>query len=272
MGLNRKPHDMISYAGNREDVLLARAFCDRSGFYVDVGANDPDRGSTTKYLHDKGWRGINIEPNPALFERIIRARPLDLNVCALVSEVTGTVPFYIIEDDPALSTMDEELANLYRAAGRAVRLVKVRSAPLNELLRTHAQEVDIDLLKVDAEGAEERVLRSVDLCHWRPKVLIVEAIQPSSLAHTHSGWDPLVREQGYTFCLFDGINRIYARKDQTQLAERLSWPVCALDHYITTDDLELSEYRKLGRVSRAVARLTQRIVSARPRWPGPPSQ
>ena len=33
---------ITSYAQNFEDVMLARAFPGPQGFYVDVGANDPD--------------------------------------------------------------------------------------------------------------------------------------------------------------------------------------------------------------------------------------
>jgi hypothetical protein len=38
---------IISYAQNFEDVMLSRAFPGARGFYVDVGANDPDIGSVS---------------------------------------------------------------------------------------------------------------------------------------------------------------------------------------------------------------------------------
>ena len=39
----------ISYAQNFEDVMLARALGDvETGFYIDVGAQDPDEGSVYK--------------------------------------------------------------------------------------------------------------------------------------------------------------------------------------------------------------------------------
>jgi len=34
------------------------------GFYVDVGAYQPQSGSNTYKLYLKGWSGITIEPNP----------------------------------------------------------------------------------------------------------------------------------------------------------------------------------------------------------------
>ena len=53
----------ISYAQNFEDVMLRRVFAELdTGFYIDVGANDPSADSVTKAFYDAGWHGINIEP------------------------------------------------------------------------------------------------------------------------------------------------------------------------------------------------------------------
>ena len=77
---------MISYAQNREDVLLARVFHDvKAGFYVDVGANDPEHCSVTKHFYDLGWRGINFEPG-RVFEKLAAARPRDINLNVAASD------------------------------------------------------------------------------------------------------------------------------------------------------------------------------------------
>jgi hypothetical protein len=56
----------VSYAQNYEDILLGRALRKSEGFYIDVGANHPVFHSVTKLFHDRGWRGINVEPSPVL--------------------------------------------------------------------------------------------------------------------------------------------------------------------------------------------------------------
>ena len=49
--------------------MLWRAFHDaRPGFYVDVGAADPDADSVTRAFYDRGWRGIDVEPLPEAVE------------------------------------------------------------------------------------------------------------------------------------------------------------------------------------------------------------
>jgi hypothetical protein len=59
-----------SYAQFREDTILDRFFKKSTGFYIDIGANHPDRFSNTKKFYKKGWSGINIEPNPVSFKKI----------------------------------------------------------------------------------------------------------------------------------------------------------------------------------------------------------
>src|SRR5262245_16124010 len=49
------------YSQFYEDYILGYVFKNqKTGFYVDVGANDPDKSSVTKYFYLAGWRGINI--------------------------------------------------------------------------------------------------------------------------------------------------------------------------------------------------------------------
>ena len=46
----------------------------RNGFFVDVGANEPEFGSQTWHLERLGWDGILIEPQPQLADRLRQAR------------------------------------------------------------------------------------------------------------------------------------------------------------------------------------------------------
>ena len=77
---------IISYADNFEDVLLRRVFPRGTpGFYIDVGAFDPVALSVTKHFSDAGWRGINIEPVPALYRapgrRAVAATSTSTSAC-----------------------------------------------------------------------------------------------------------------------------------------------------------------------------------------------
>jgi hypothetical protein len=72
---------MISYAQNFEDVMLWRALKHvRDGFYVDIGAGDPTHDSVTKAFYERGWHGINVEPDKGYFAKLKAARTRDVNL------------------------------------------------------------------------------------------------------------------------------------------------------------------------------------------------
>src|SRR5262249_31332093 len=85
---------MVSYAQNAEDVLLNRLFPDGVGFYIDVGAHDPVHLSVTKHFYDRGWSGINLEPEPVGFAKLCDQRPRDINLNVGVSDHDGAMTFY----------------------------------------------------------------------------------------------------------------------------------------------------------------------------------
>ena len=52
----------ISFAQNREDILLWRCFGrQRSGFFLDVGAGSPIRDKVTNLFYEHGWSGLNFD-------------------------------------------------------------------------------------------------------------------------------------------------------------------------------------------------------------------
>ena len=105
------------YSQFYEDYVLAYVFKDHEhGFYVDVGANDPDDKSVTKYFYLAGWRGINIEPIPELIEKLNKSRPEDTNKGVAISDRPGELPFYKGGGKASgLSTLSPAIAAAHRA-------------------------------------------------------------------------------------------------------------------------------------------------------------
>ena len=85
---------IVSYAQNFEDVMLARCFPEPRGFYVDVGANDPDIDNVTRVFYERGWSGINIEPLAENCARLRQRRPRDVNLEIAVGDHDGSITFY----------------------------------------------------------------------------------------------------------------------------------------------------------------------------------
>ena len=87
----------VSYAQNFEDVILWRALAPFGpGFYIDVGAAEPVADSVTAAFYERGWRGINIEPMSAPFERLRAARPEDTNLQVAIEDRVGEARYFSV--------------------------------------------------------------------------------------------------------------------------------------------------------------------------------
>ena len=214
---------MISYAQNYEDVLARRALGDPArGFYIDVGAADPVVNNATHYFYERGWSGINIEPDPDFFEKLRDVRGRDINLNVAISATPGQVDLIRVGGERELNTLDEPVAQQY-AGNYPLDRVSVEAVPLEEVCAEYVKE-RIDVLKIDVEGREQDALDSFDLAKWSPKLLIVEATWPCTTMPSHDGWEPQVLEAGYELGLFDGLNRFFAKREDRVTLERLRPP------------------------------------------------
>jgi len=226
---------MISYAQNREDVVLARAFSglDR-GFYIDVGAEHPVLNSVTKHFYDHGWRGINIEPSPASLAALEKERPDDVNLGVGVADFERSSTLFLGPlEHHGESTFRQDLADRYRREGcEFTEIDDVSVTTLARIREQHVGERTIDFLKIDVEGYEAAVIAGADWHTFRPRVVVVEATYPNSRTPSHAAWEPALLTAGYLFGLFDGLNRFYARAEEPGLVEALSSPACVFDDYV----------------------------------------
>ena len=60
-----------------------------------LARNHPVQDSVTKWFYDAGWRGVNVEPVPSLFQRFKKDRPRDVNIASAVGgSAQGVVTFH----------------------------------------------------------------------------------------------------------------------------------------------------------------------------------
>lgn len=169
-----------SYSQEGEDMILRRIFeTKKYGFYVDVGAYHPKLYSNTYFFYRNGWRGINIEPNPASIRLFQAQRPLDTNLSVGVSDISSERTYHMF-NEPALNTFEEKVAQMSsRKGGQYFRIgaIPVKTARLDKILDEHLPEDQgIDFISVDVEGHELEVVRSNDWKRYRPACLLVEVL------------------------------------------------------------------------------------------------
>ncbi|MBX6311667.1 MAG: FkbM family methyltransferase [Isosphaeraceae bacterium] len=228
----------ISYAQNMEDILLDRLFQGRPGTFVDIGANHPFIDSNTYFFYLRGWRGVNIEPDPRSHAQLQEHRPEDLNLAVAVSEVDSSeLTFYEVDDHgtpTGLSTLSAEVAEGHRAHGFTVTEHRVPVRGLASLIAEYQIEPP-DLVSIDVEGHETPIIRGIPLATWRPKVFVIEATVPLSGIASHLEWEPILLAQGYIFATFNGVNRFYLRDDLADKKDLFATPVNVLDNYFRHD-------------------------------------
>ncbi len=239
---------MISYAQNTEDVVLKRFFGDdEPQFYVDVGAGHPVFHSVSKHFYDAGWCGLNIEPRTCLFDLLSKERPRDINLSCGISDVPGSATFYEIavptdhsDDNGGLSTMDANLANKYRHQGFEVSESTRNLTTLTDLFIEH-HVTEIGFLKIDVEGFESHVIKSLDWARWRPRIVVTESTVPMSNVVCDQDVSAFLSQRGYTPAYFDGLNRYFVRNEDLDRVSRISVPVSILDDYVTFYVVQLNE-------------------------------
>lgn len=220
-----------SYSQCGEDILLWRALEDVSkGFYIDIGAFDPDEDSVTRIFYEAGWSGINLEPNLGKLARFIQERPQDINLGIAASDRDAEMDLNLV-GETGLTTLVADIAERHQSTGWPVEKVKVRTRPLADIWDEHVPEgQDVHFLKIDVEGAEEAVIKGADWSRHRPWIVVVEALEPLSTVKSHQTWDPLLRAVGYEFVNFDGLNRYYVACERPQCIEPLRSPLNFITH------------------------------------------
>jgi FkbM family methyltransferase len=198
-----------SYSQFGEDRVIDRTLGRPAlGFYVDVGANHPDTLSNTRRFYERGWRGINIEPNSNNCELFRVQRPRDINLNIGVGLESADMTFYRF-DPHELSTFSAQAAKQYEHMGyKLIDTSRVAIEPLASVLSKHVPSGGIDFLSVDTEGFDLAVLRSNDWARFRPKLICVEIGDHETRAE-NADIASYLRTQGYVPVYSNGVNAIW---------------------------------------------------------------
>lgn len=146
---------------------------------VDVGANGRERSNSYDLMKYFGWKGILVEANPQR-NPTINAEFVGLDYilinCA-VSDYQGEATFHLgVNDD--VSSLEIEAA---KGWGPVRGAITVTVRPLHTILTEYSVPLYFDLLSVDAEGEDVRILNDTIAHGYRPSWVIMEAVHDVSL-------------------------------------------------------------------------------------------
>ena len=154
-------------------AFLKNYFKDKkNGFYIDAGCYHPIRLSNTKFLHDKGWEGINIDISKKSIDLFNIVRKKDINLILGLSDKEGIANAYFEKDLFFQNTINYAYKKKFLSEKSKKKNIEIKT--LNYVIKKYTKNKIIDLIDVDCEGQDLNVLKGLDLTKHNVRVILIE--------------------------------------------------------------------------------------------------
>ena len=180
----------------------------KNGFYVDIGAHHPLNQNNTFLLHKKNWSGINVDINEFSIDLFDFLRPNDLNIRTIISDTNDYIDLYYQKDFSFLNTID--LTTAKRHFNNNFKTKKVKSLTFNELISNSIyKNKKINFLNIDVEGAEMKILNSIDFDKYNPGLICIEILE-LHLTKVNLREEKLLSNDVYNFLIKKKYKKIWS--------------------------------------------------------------
>jgi len=198
-----------SYAMDGEDIAIQKYLhSTNNGFYVDIGSHHPLQRSNTYLLYQTGWHGINVDINDFTLDLFNHLRPDDINIQSAISDYNGDIDFYYQKNFSQLNTTDinwakENFRNNFQTK-------KIKCQTFNNLLdQTKYKNQKINFLNIDVEGAEMKVLKSLNFNKYNPEVICIEILGYRHLSNSEKE-SKIKSDEVYKFLLEKSYKKVWS--------------------------------------------------------------
>ena len=224
---------------------LKETFFGRSirGFFVDVGANDPQLASQTWHLEQLGWDGVLIEPQPDLAEELRKFRRAKVYVVACSSPANAgkSLPLHVAGSPHMTGIHASFDPNFAVPDMRRMGVIDVPVKTLDEILIDAKAPVPIDFVSIDVETHEIEVLEGFDISKWRPRLMLIEDLALSLRLHRY------ITRRGYKWVRRTGLNGWYVPADSPMRVSLFGRFQFLRKHYLATPFRRLREHSRRWR-------------------------
>lgn len=184
----------------------------KEGFFIEIGASDPEEGSNSLFFENLGWKGILVEPIKEDYEKLCNKRKAIIENSAIYNQ-SGNFKFllctgytkvlsglWITQDSRHLQRIQSEISQF----GGESDLIDVECITLSELIKKHNIS-EIDYLSVDTEGSEFEILEGLEDLSIFPTCISVEN------NYNEQNVKELLEDFGYKLVVTLGCDDIYKR-------------------------------------------------------------
>lgn len=176
----------------------------KHGIFVDVGAHDGKTFNNTLFFEKMhNWSGINIEPIPNVFDKLVSNRPSSININCAIDVINNETRDFMINTgytemlSGLVDNYDERHIKRIQAENMkhnsSSTIIKVNTRTLESIFDEY-NITKVNYLSIDVEGAELSVLKSINF-----NKVFIDVIMFENNYEDASG--PLVKyleEFGYT--------------------------------------------------------------------------
>ena len=216
--------NFISYSQFLEDLILFCFLNDvKKGFYIDIGANDPNYISVTKAFYLRGWNGINIEPLPEKYQSLLKNRKRDINLKIGVGAKRRETTLYANGAGSTTSKINSR---------NQARKLNITIDTMENICRKYVpKNIEIQFCKIDIEGDEKNALLGYDFKNYRPKIFLIESADPILNRPNYDSWEYILLGNDYSFIYQYKINRFYIDNRAKDLEQKLVYVEKYISNY-----------------------------------------
>tara|TARA_B100000965_G_C19380004_1_gene664188 strand:- start:93 stop:779 length:687 start_codon:yes stop_codon:yes gene_type:complete len=195
-----------SYSQCGEDVFIKNFFKNKNhGTYLDIGAFNPIKFSNTLLLYQNGWKGTNIDLNQTSIDLFNIFRPRDKNICAAISNKEERVKVNIENIFSPLNTISLEQSKKLNQNSIKKNLYHVKTKKINKIIKNK-----FDFLNIDIEGFDYKVLKSIKLHFYKPKLICIEILDKNKIKPVTK----FLKKYDYMFIKKIGPSYFFRNKDK----------------------------------------------------------
>jgi len=150
--------------------------------FIQIGANDGiSHDPLYPYLIKSKWRGLMLEPNPLVIDTL---RKNHKNTCSDLTFINAAVTsgkaskLYLTEFNSGFASLNKEhvLKHIGEAHAKQVISIDVKLITFTQLLQDFPEFKQCDLLLIDAEGWDAKILLSIDFTIFDVDLIIFERV------------------------------------------------------------------------------------------------
>jgi len=179
-----------TFSQNREDLIIEKLLTYKPKTFIDIGSNHPIKFNNTYRFYLSGSRGINIEPNQYLINQYQNLRPKDNNLNIGIGLENTIKTFYQLDPDVDSTFSKKQALIKIKQGCRLMNKYPVNIISLKKLFSKYLKNKSIDLLSIDTEGYDFKIIQGNDWSKYRPKIICIEdnciAVQSYLISRNYS--------------------------------------------------------------------------------------